>query len=77
MGTPLSPKCSPFVRRLSSTHSVKYKRRRDCTCTWMTFSSHFASDVTLSQVEEAFHKLRNFSAKSGLQLNPGKSAYMS
>ena len=34
----------------------------------------FASDVTLSQMEQIFHE--HFSALSGLQLNLGKSAYV-
>ena len=40
------------------------------------FPRTFASDVTLSQVEQVFHELRKFSAMSGLQLILGKSAYV-
>ena len=66
-GTPFPPNYSHCVRLLVSTGLYLYVN---------DFLITFASDGSLNQVEQVSHKLRKFSAMSGLQLNLGKSAYV-
>ena len=61
------------LRRLVWVRTRSVRGLRGCIRVCMGCMSR---GVGLNQVEQVFHKLRKFSAMSGLQLNLGKSAYV-